>query len=70
MKPLVRCVPIRACLLQHPVPSHLDKRAAFEAIDAAKDVDGATVRSLGTMALGLPGFVLATSDGITRSLDA
>ena len=29
-------------LLQHPVPTHIDERAAFEAIDPAKDVDGVT----------------------------
>ena len=27
-------------LLQHPVPAHIDERAAFEAIDVGKDVDG------------------------------
>lgn len=29
-------------LLQHPVPGHIDERAAFEAIAPSKDVDGVT----------------------------
>jgi methylenetetrahydrofolate dehydrogenase (NADP+)/methenyltetrahydrofolate cyclohydrolase len=55
-------------LLQHPVPSHIDERAAFDAIDAAKDVDGVTMLSLAAIALGLPGFVSATPGGIMRLL--
>ena len=31
---------VHGILLQHPVPSHIDERAGFEAIVAAKDVDG------------------------------
>ena len=57
-------------LLQHPVPSHIDERAAFEAIDVAKDVDGVTHRSFATMAFGEPGFASATPGGILRLLDA
>jgi methylenetetrahydrofolate dehydrogenase (NADP+) / methenyltetrahydrofolate cyclohydrolase len=55
-------------LVQHPVPSHIDERAAFDAIDPSKDVDGVTMRSLAAMALGLPGFVSATPGGIMRLL--
>ncbi len=57
-------------LLQHPVPPHIDERAAFEAIDVAKDVDGVTHRSFATMAFGEPGFASATPGGILRLLDA
>jgi methylenetetrahydrofolate dehydrogenase (NADP+)/methenyltetrahydrofolate cyclohydrolase len=57
-------------LLQHPVPAHIDERAAFEAIAPAKDVDGVTMASLGAVALGLPAFVSATPGGIVRLLDA
>jgi len=32
-------------LLQHPVPAHVDERAAFEAIARIKDVDGVTMHS-------------------------
>ncbi|MGD0810876.1 MAG: bifunctional 5,10-methylenetetrahydrofolate dehydrogenase/5,10-methenyltetrahydrofolate cyclohydrolase [Acidimicrobiales bacterium] len=55
-------------LVQHPLPSHVDERAAFDAIDPAKDVDGVTMRSLAAMALGLRGFVSATPGGIMRLL--
>jgi len=57
-------------LLQHPVPAGIDERAGFEAIASAKDVDGVTLHSLATMALGLPGFHSCTPSGILRLLDA
>lgn len=56
-------------LLQHPVPATVDERRAFEAIDPEKDVDGVTIRSFGSMALGYPGFVSCTPGGIIRLLD-
>ena len=56
-------------LLQHPVPSQVDERAAFEAIVPEKDVDGVTARSFAAMALGLPGFAPCTPVGIIRLLD-
>jgi methylenetetrahydrofolate dehydrogenase (NADP+)/methenyltetrahydrofolate cyclohydrolase len=66
-------------LVQHPVPRPLDERAAFEAIDPRKDVDGVTARSFAAMGLGLPagaavgagtGFVSCTPAAILRLLDA
>ncbi|GAA1292780.1 bifunctional 5,10-methylenetetrahydrofolate dehydrogenase/5,10-methenyltetrahydrofolate cyclohydrolase [Saccharothrix xinjiangensis] len=57
-------------LLQHPVPGHVDERAAFEAIAPHKDVDGVTTRSFAAMAFGLPGFASCTPGGILRLLDA
>ncbi|NKQ53029.1 bifunctional 5,10-methylenetetrahydrofolate dehydrogenase/5,10-methenyltetrahydrofolate cyclohydrolase [Amycolatopsis sp. K13G38] len=57
-------------LLQHPVPRHIDERAAFEAIPPGKDVDGVTMHSFAAMAFGLPGFVSCTPGGIVRLLDA
>lgn len=57
-------------LLQHPVPGHIDERAAFEAIPPAKDVDGVTMHSLAAMAFGEPGFHSCTPGGILRLLDA
>src|SRR5699024_11216749 len=36
---------IHGILLQHPVPAHINERAAFEAISPAKDVDGVTIGS-------------------------
>jgi methylenetetrahydrofolate dehydrogenase (NADP+)/methenyltetrahydrofolate cyclohydrolase len=65
-------------LVQHPVPAPLDVRAAFEAVDPAKDVDGVTSCSFAAMALGRSGrapgsgeagFVAATPGGIMRLLD-
>ena len=57
-------------LLQHPVPSHVDGRAAFEAITPSKDVDGVTYASFAKMALGAPGFKAATPGGMLSLLDA
>lgn len=57
-------------LLQHPVPPHVDERAAFEAIAPDKDVDGVTMHSFAAMALGEPGFQSCTPGGIMRLLDA
>ena len=61
---------VNGILLQHPVPSQIDERAAFEAIAAAKDVDGVTIHSFGTTAFGLPGFGCCTPAGIMRLLEA
>jgi methylenetetrahydrofolate dehydrogenase (NADP+)/methenyltetrahydrofolate cyclohydrolase len=61
---------VHGILLQHPVPAHIDERAAFEAIAPAKDVDGVTMHSFAAMALGEPGFKSATPGGIMRLLDA
>lgn len=57
-------------LLQHPVPTHVDERAAFDAIIPAKDVDGVTRSSFAAMALGQPGFQSCTPGGILRLLDS
>lgn len=56
-------------LLQHPVPAQIDERAAFEAIDPSKDVDGVTRTSFARMAFGDDGFHSATPGGIIRLLD-
>ncbi|RCW40957.1 methylenetetrahydrofolate dehydrogenase (NADP+)/methenyltetrahydrofolate cyclohydrolase [Halopolyspora algeriensis] len=57
-------------LLQHPVPDHIDERAAFEAIDPSKDVDGVTRTSFATMAFDEGGFRSATPGGIMALLNA
>ena len=57
-------------LLQHPVPAHIDERAAFEAISPTKDVDGVTMHSFAAMAFGEPGFQSCTPGGIVRLLNA
>jgi methylenetetrahydrofolate dehydrogenase (NADP+) / methenyltetrahydrofolate cyclohydrolase len=62
---------VHGILLQHPVPAHIDERAAFEAIDPAKDVDGVTMWSFAAMAFGRDdGYASCTPGGIMRLLDA
>lgn len=61
---------VHGILLQHPVPGHIDERAAFEAIDPGKDVDGVTMHAFAAMAFGEPGFVSCTPGGILRLLHA
>lgn len=60
---------VHGILLQHPVPHGVDERAAFEAIDPAKDVDGVTLHSYATMSFGRPGFASCTPGGIMQLLD-
>lgn len=61
---------IHGILLQHPVPRHIDERAAFEAIPAAKDVDGVTIHSFGATSFDLPGgFGSCTPAGMMTLLD-
>lgn len=59
---------VHGILVQHPVPQPIDKRAAFEAIPAAKDVDGVTSTTLGRVILGLPAFIPCTPAGIMALL--
>lgn len=57
-------------LLQHPVPSQIDERLCFDAISAAKDVDGVTCLGFGRMAMNQPAYGSATPQGIMRILEA
>ncbi|MDG4666390.1 bifunctional 5,10-methylenetetrahydrofolate dehydrogenase/5,10-methenyltetrahydrofolate cyclohydrolase [Mycobacterium sp. 236(2023)] len=57
-------------LVQHPMPVQVDERAVFEAIDPAKDVDGVTMASFASMALGGIGFHPCTPAGIMHLLGA
>ena len=59
---------VHGILLQHPVPHHIDERAAFEAIPASKDVDGVTIHSFGTTSFDLPGFGACTPAGMMTLL--
>jgi methylenetetrahydrofolate dehydrogenase (NADP+)/methenyltetrahydrofolate cyclohydrolase len=61
---------VHGILLQHPVPEQIDERAAFEAIDPGKDVDGVTMHSFAAMAFDEPGFASCTPGGIMRLIDA
>lgn len=60
---------IHGILLQHPVPSQIDERAAFEAIRPDKDVDGVTIHSFGAISFGLrDGYGSCTPAGIMTVL--
>ena len=64
---------VHGILLQHPVPGHVDERAAFEAIRPEKDVDGVSIQSFGAIALdpgGPAAFAPCTPAGIMRLLEA
>ena len=61
---------IHGILLQHPVPRHIDERAAFEAIARRKDVDGVTCLGFGLMSMGEKAYGSATPAGIMRILKA
>ncbi|MDR0304178.1 MAG: bifunctional 5,10-methylene-tetrahydrofolate dehydrogenase/5,10-methylene-tetrahydrofolate cyclohydrolase [Chitinispirillales bacterium] len=56
-------------LLQHPVPSQINERAAFDKILLKKDVDGVTSLGFGKMAMGETVFGSATPSGIMRLID-
>ena len=60
---------VHGILLQHPVPTGIDERACFDAIAAAKDVDGVTALGFGRMSMGEPAYGSATPAGIVRLLD-
>lgn len=60
---------VRGILLQHPVPSQVDERAAFDRIAIEKDVDGVTTQGYGRMAMGLPAYGSCTPQGIITLLD-
>ncbi len=61
---------IHGILLQHPVPSQIDERAAFEAIPVGKDVDGVTYGSFAHMWFGHAAFDSCTPGGIMQLIDA
>ena len=60
---------VHGILLQHPVPSHIDERAAFDMIALEKDVDGVTCLGFGRMSMGESAYGCATPQGITRLLE-
>ena len=59
---------IHGILVQHPVPKPIYRRAAFEMIPLAKDVDGVSSAALGRFILGMPAFIPCTPAGIMRLL--
>ncbi|RYY02024.1 MAG: bifunctional methylenetetrahydrofolate dehydrogenase/methenyltetrahydrofolate cyclohydrolase FolD [Gammaproteobacteria bacterium] len=61
---------VHGILLQHPVPDQIDERLCFDAISAAKDVDGVTCLGFGRMSMGEEAYGCATPKGIMRLLEA
>lgn len=59
---------VHGILLQHPVPSQIDERTCFDAIDLKKDVDGVTCLGFGRMSMGEAAYGSATPQGIMRLL--
>lgn len=59
---------VHGILLQHPVPSQINERLAFDGIAISKDVDGVTTEGFGLMAMKEPAFGSATPAGIMRLL--
>ena len=60
---------VSGILLQHPVPSQIDERKCFDAIDLSKDVDGVTCLGFGNMSMGERAFGSCTPQGIMRLLE-
>lgn len=60
---------VHGILLQHPVPSHIVERLAFEAIDINKDVDGVTSVGYGQTALGFGEYPSCTPAAILKILN-
>ncbi|MBL6907999.1 MAG: bifunctional methylenetetrahydrofolate dehydrogenase/methenyltetrahydrofolate cyclohydrolase FolD [Luminiphilus sp.] len=60
---------VHGILLQHPVPSHIDERVAFDMIALEKDVDGVTCLGFGRMSMGESAYGCATPQGIMRLLE-
>ena len=60
---------VHGILLQHPVPSQINERKCFDAINVEKDVDGVTCLGFGQMTMGEEAFGSCTPAGIMRLLE-
>ena len=60
---------VHGILLQHPVPSQIDERLCFDAIDITKDVDGVTCLGFGNMSMGIEAYGSCTPAGIIRLIE-
>jgi methylenetetrahydrofolate dehydrogenase (NADP+)/methenyltetrahydrofolate cyclohydrolase len=61
---------IHGILVQMPLPRHIDPHKVIEAIATAKDVDGFSVHSAGTLMAGLPGLRPATPYGCMQLIES
>lgn len=57
---------IDGLIVQLPLPKHIDVTKVIETTDYRKDVDGFHPINIGRMAMGLPGFLPATPNGIMK----
>ena len=60
---------VHGILLQHTVPSQINERKCFDAIDVTKDVDGVPCTGFGQMTMGEEAFGSCTPAGIMRILE-
>jgi len=60
---------VHGILLQHPVPSQINERECFDAINVEKDVDGVTCLGFGQMTMGEEAYGSCTPAGIMRMLE-
>jgi len=60
---------VHGILLQHPVPSQIDERLCFDAINIKKDVDGVTCLGFGNMSMGIDAYGSCTPAGIIRLIE-
>ena len=60
---------VHGILLQHPVPSQINERLCFDAIDINKDVDGVTCLGFGNMSMGIDAYGSCTPAGIIRLIE-
>ena len=60
---------VHGILLQHPVPSQIDERKCFDAIDINKDVDGVTCLGFGNISMGIEAYGSCTPAGIIRLIE-
>ncbi|WP_371859606.1 bifunctional 5,10-methylenetetrahydrofolate dehydrogenase/5,10-methenyltetrahydrofolate cyclohydrolase [Tenuibacillus multivorans] len=60
---------VHGILLQHPVPSHINERQAFDAITLEKDVDGVTSHGFGATTFQLGAYPCCTPAAILQVID-
>ncbi|MCA0150384.1 bifunctional 5,10-methylene-tetrahydrofolate dehydrogenase/5,10-methylene-tetrahydrofolate cyclohydrolase [Rossellomorea vietnamensis] len=60
---------VHGILLQHPVPSQIDERAAFDSINIEKDVDGVTSSGFGRAALQVDTYPSCTPAAIMELIN-
>jgi methylenetetrahydrofolate dehydrogenase (NADP+)/methenyltetrahydrofolate cyclohydrolase len=60
---------VHGIILQTPLPAHADPDVLREAIDPAKDIDGASPVSLGRLVANVPAFAPATAHAVMALLE-